>query len=309
MNETPNEPYIIEDGASASAQNGVRAHFTSAWLSMRANLTATLSTLITIALSLMVLGGVSLFGHNLNRTVSALEAQAEVAAFLSPEANGEVLAAQAKNIAGVKKATFVTAEEVLVEMTRDQPATAQAARTIGNPFPPTLRLEVSDPGQNRNIASVVSDLDGVESVEFGAGYVDKAAKALSALRTLSVALVLALLAGAGFSILNAVQVSMYTRRNEIEVMRLLGATRGFVQTPHLIEGAALGGAGAFLAGALLLPVSLNLTERAVSILPALPLQTATQPLLIGWLVLIGLGLLIGFIAALVASGRYLKELE
>ncbi|ADY26168.1 protein of unknown function DUF214 [Deinococcus proteolyticus MRP] len=291
------------------AASALREHLQSALASMRANRTAVLSTLTTITLTLLVLGGVLLAGQNLNRTLAGLERQVEVAAFLEPGADGEALLRHAQGMAGVAQAELLSPEQVLAEMTRDYPYTAEAAQLAGNPFPATLRLRVTSVDQTRVVAAAAELLRGVESVEFGAGYVDRALGTLRALRAAGGLLIGLLLGGTLFSILNAVQVSMYARRGEINVMRLLGARRSFVQGPHLLEGLLLGLGGAGLAGLILLPLSSLLTSRAAELVPALPLLQGTGPLLTLWLQLAALGAGVGLLGGWLASGRYLRELE
>lgn len=284
-------------------------HLQSALASMRANRTAVFSTLTTITLTLLVLGTVLLVNQNLNRTLSGLERQAEVAAFLTPDADGPALLQHIRGIPGVAQAELLTSEQVLDEMTQSYPYTEQAAKLAGNPFPATLRMQVDSVEQTRVVASAAGLLKGVESVEYGAGYVDKALNTLRAVRAAGALLVGLLLGGTLLSILNAVQVSMYARRGEINVMRLLGARRAFIQWPHLLEGLLLGLGGALLAGAILLPVAGELTRRALVLVPSLPLVQGSTPLLTLWLWLALLGGSVGLLAGWLASGRYLRELE
>ncbi len=276
---------------------------------MRGNRTAALATLTTITLTLLVLGAVLLAGQNLNRTLSALERQVQVAAFLRPGANGPALLRHAQALPGVTHAELLTPEQVLAEMSRDYPYTGQAAQLAGNPFPATLRLQVSGVEQTRVVAAAAGTLDGVESVEYGAGYVDQALNTVRTVRAAGLLLAGLLLAGTLLSILNAVQVSMYARRSEIDVMRLLGARRSFIQWPHLLEGLLLGLGGAALAGLLLLPLTALLTQRAAALVPALPLVQGAGPLLTLWLELAALGAGVGLLGSWLASGRYLRELE
>ncbi|RTR28372.1 FtsX-like permease family protein [Deinococcus radiophilus] len=276
---------------------------------MRANVTATLSTLTTITLTLLILGAVLLVNTNLNRTLSGLERQAEVAAFLTPDADGAALLGHVQSMTGVSSAELIPKDQVLAEMTRDYPYTQQAAALAGNPFPDTLRMRVADVEQTRVVAAAAGMLQGVESVEYGAGYVDQAARTLATLRTVGTLLVGLLLGGTLLSILNAVQISMYARRSEINVMRMLGATRSFIQWPYLIEGVLLGLGGAALAGLVLLPVAAELTRRAAELVPALPLAQGWGHLLTLWLGLAALGAIVGLLGGWLASGRYLQELE
>ncbi|WP_221088721.1 cell division protein FtsX [Deinococcus aquaedulcis] len=284
-------------------------HFRQALLAMRGNVTATLATLVTMTLTLLMLGFVLLLTLNVNRTLSQLESQVEVAAFLTPGAQDNVLLAQVRQLPQVREATLVTSEQVLQEMTQDSPYTRDAVALVGNPFPDTLRLRVGRVEDSRVVAQAVSQLPGVEDVEYGADYVDPTVRTLTAVRGAGYVLVGLLFLGTLFNILNAVRVAMYARRDEISVMRLLGATRGFIRMPHVIEGLLVGTLAAALAVSLLTPAYLALAGRVQQLAPVFPVARDLDtllPLLGGVAVL---GILTGLLGSLFATRRYLRELE
>ncbi|WP_207795270.1 cell division protein FtsX [Deinococcus koreensis] len=284
-------------------------HLREALLAMRGNFTATLATLTTMTLTLLMLGFVLLLTLNVNRTLEQLESQVEVAAFLSADADDAGLLKYVQALPQVSEATLVTSDQVLREMTQDSPYTRDAAALVGNPFPDTLRMRVARVGDSRTVAAAVKGLPGVEDVEYGAGYVDPTVKTLTAVRGVGYALVGLLLLGTLFNILNAVRVAMYSRRSEISVMRLLGATRSFIRMPHVIEGLLVGVVAAVIALALLTPTYLELVRRVHELAPVFPVVTDRQTLLpvLGGVGL--LGVLIGLLGSIFATRRYLQELE
>ena len=276
---------------------------------MRGNVTATLATLMTMTLTLLMLGFVLLLTLNVNRTIAQLESQVEVAAFLREDAQDEALLAQVRTIPQVREARLVSREAVLTEMTQDSPFARDAAGLVGNPYPDTLRMRVARVEDTRTVAAQVSALPGVEDVEYGAGYVDPTVKTLSAVRLAGYVLVGLLLLGTLFNILNAVRVAMYARRDEISVMRLLGATRGFIRMPHVLEGLLVGAVAAALAVAILTPAYLSLTDRVQQLAPVLPVvrDAGTLATLLGGVAC--LGILVGLLGSVFATRRYLQELE
>lgn len=276
---------------------------------MRGNFTATLATLVTMTLTLLMLGFVLLLTLNVNRTLEQLESQVEVAAFLAPEADDAALLAQARVLPQVREARLVTSDQVLEEMSQISPYTRDAAALVGNPFPDTLRMKVSRVEDSRAVAAAISGLPGVQDVEYGAGYVDPTVKTLTAVRGAGYVLVGILLLGTLFNILNAVRVAMYARRDEISVMRLLGATRSFIRMPHVIEGLIVGILAAAIALALLTPAYLGLAGRVRELAPVLPVVTDMDTLLPVLGGVAGLGILIGLLGSIFASRRYLRELE
>ena len=284
-------------------------HFRQALLAMRANFTSTFSTLTTMTITLLVLGAVLLLTLNVNRTLEQLESQVEVAAYLTEQADDANLLAQVKQYPQVREAQLLSKEQVLAEMTRDYPYAKEAADLAGNPFPDTIRMKVGRVEDSRPVANAVGRLPGVESVEYGAGYVDPAVRTLTAVRTAGYGLVGLLLVGTLFNILNAVRVAMYARRGEISVMRLLGATRGFIRMPHVLGGLFVGVTAAALSLGLLVPAYLSMARRVQQLAPVFPVVTDEKTLvpLLGGVAL--LGILIGLLGSLFATQRYLRELE
>ncbi|QFP77943.1 ABC transporter permease [Deinococcus sp. AJ005] len=284
-------------------------HLRQALLAMRGNFTATLATLVTMTLTLLMLGFVLLLTLNVDRTLEQLESQVEVAAFLTPDADDAALLSQVRALPQVREARLVTSTQVLEEMSQISPSTRDAAGLVGNPFPDTLRMKVSRVEDSRTLANTVSTLSGVDGVEYGAGYVDPTVKTLTAVRGAGYVLVGLLLLGTLFNILNAVRVAMYARRDEISVMRLLGATRAFIRMPHVIEGLIVGVLAAALALALLTPAYLGLAGRVRELAPVFPVVTDWNTLLPVLGGVAALGILIGLLGSIFASRRYLQELE
>ncbi|GGQ97556.1 cell division protein FtsX [Deinococcus ruber] len=284
-------------------------HFRQSLLAMRGNLTATLATLGTMTLTLLMLGFVVLLTQNVARTLSNLESQVEVAAFLSNNADSAALLSQVRALPQVHDVRLISKAQVLEEMTRDYPYARDATQLTGNPFPDTLRLKVSRVSDSTVVAGVLSKLSGVQDVEYGSGYVDSTVKTLSAIRGAGYVLVGLLLIGTLLNILNAVRVAIYARRNEISVMRLLGATRGFIRMPHLIEGVLLGLLAGLIAVGLLAPAYFQLADRVRVLVPVLPIITDPHDIwpVLGVLVLLGIA--VGLIGSFFATGRYLRELE
>ncbi|MBB6097253.1 cell division protein FtsX [Deinobacterium chartae] len=287
-------------------------HLRQTWLAMRGNFTATLATFVTMTLTLLILGSVSLTALNLEQNLRKLESDVEIAAFLSQDADTADIFNRLQSTAQypeVTQATLISKEQVLEEMTRDYPYIGEAGGLVENPFPDTIRLKLQDPADTVKVARRLERLPGVESVEYGAGYVNQAVRTIDVVRAFGFGLVLLLVLNTLFNILNTVRVAMYARRDEINVMRLLGATRGFIRAPYVLEGLLLGLLSGAISCALLYPGYLTLGARVQELLPALPMVSDARSV---WAILGGLpllGVLLGVLGSLFASSRYLRELE
>lgn len=279
------------------------------WLALRGNFTAALATLTTMTLTLALLGAVSLLTLNLERTLSGLEKEVEVSAFLLESANDATLLKTVQALPQVASARIVTKGEALEQLGQDLPGILEPGSLEENPLPDSLRLILKNPRDVQVVAAQLKALVGVESVEYGEGYVDQALSTLESVRFLGYGLVLLLLLNSLFNILSTVRVGMFARRVEIEVMRLLGARRGFIRAPYVLEGIVLGLLSSLITAALLYPAYFALTGQLRTLLPSLPLledRRVVLELLVG---LVGLGVLVGGLGSWFAANRYLRELE
>jgi len=107
------------------------------------------------------------------------------------------------------------------------------------------------PAALRQLAAFLSRLEGVEEVQYGQEWIDRMAAVLNVMRLIGLSVGLALGVASLLIVSNTVRLAIYARAEEIEIMRLVGATKTTVRLPFLLEGLIQGGAGAGLALGLL----------------------------------------------------------
>ncbi|GGJ21735.1 cell division protein FtsX [Deinococcus roseus] len=286
-------------------------HLRQMWVAVRGTLTATFATLSTMTITLAVLGAVILLTQNLERNLLKLESEVEIGVFLKQGSTLEsvALAIQTQYGSLIKEAKLVTREQAMQEMTELYPSFEQAEGLVDNPLPDTLRLKLKDPQDTKNVAEAIKNFEGVDSVEYGQGTIDQSINLIRALRSGGWALVVVLVLSSFFNILNAVRVAMYARREEINVMRLLGATRRFVRAPYLMEGILLGLLSGAIACIILVPTYVSLVDSLQKSVPFLTLVTEPIRVLQSLAGLFLFGLLIGAAGSWLASNHYLREIE
>jgi cell division transport system permease protein len=151
----------------------------------------------------------------------------------------------------VKRYTFVSKDEALRRFRKDNPDLAQPLTS--NPFPDGFEVV---PNKPENIASVAANFhhgeDQIQLVNYGKKYSDRVLKVTSVVETVFLIAVLVLLASSTMLIANTIRLSIFSRRREIEVMKLVGATNWFIRGPFMIEGLLVGLGGSLVAVLLLL---------------------------------------------------------
>jgi cell division transport system permease protein len=260
-----------------------------------------------IGLSLFVVGLFGIAAHNIQLVLNQVEARVEVVAYLRDDAVDEEVDALQSDIAAfphVRDVLYISRRQAF-ELARVQLQDFEAIFTDleTNPFPASLEITLN-PGQRspdavHAIAAAVADYPFVEDVRYGRDWLDKVylLRRVAAASALVVggafAAVAALIIGA------AVRLAIFARREEIAIMRLVGATNGFIRRPFLVEGILAGALGSFLA----LPATylvFRLLSDAVVDLAWIP----DTWLLIG----LGLGILFGVTASAISVRRHLREI-
>ena len=259
-----------------------------------------------VGLALFVLGLFGLVTHNLQTTLDTIEERVEVIAYLREGAStGEVDAAleELRAIPEVRTAVYVSKAQALENARAELPEFEDVFSDIEvNPLPASLELELEEGYRSEETVEMVSQLAGaypfVEDVAYGREWVEK----LFSLRR--IAGVAAGVLGAAFAAVaaliigTALRIAIFARREEIYVMRLVGAKDGFIRRPFVLEGAIAGALGAAAAVGLTWA-----TYRAVSSLIFEIEWIPTTWIAAG----LGIGVVFGMLASSLAVRRHLRE--
>ena len=274
---------------------------------IRNNWIASVSTLTTMTLSLTILAGFSLLSLNLNLTLQDLQSDLELAAYLTDDANPAAVVEGVRGWGEVATLDLISPEEALASLERERPYVARSSGSVANPLPFTLRLRLFDPTQTERVAAQLRALPGVAEVDSVSDEVETFLAINDAFRVVGSILIVVLLSAALFAIVNSIRAAITARKDEIEVMRLVGATRGFIRAPFLIEGFLLGFFSAVITLALTLPGYSFVTELLTENLPLLPLQR--DPLILAQVaaLLAALSLLVGLAGSAISVSQYLQE--
>lgn len=274
---------------------------------IRGNWVASVATITTMTLSLTILAGFSLVSLNLNYVLAALQSELEVTAFLGDGADGGRLLDTVRTWPEVVQVEFIGKDRALAELVTDLPGLATAATLGDNPLPDTLRMRLLDPGQTQVVRIRLEQLPGVWDVEDGSDAVNVFLAVSEALRVIGFILIVVLLSAALFAIVNSIRAAITARQQEIEVQRLVGATRGFIRAPFLIEGFLLGLMSAVVTLALIIPGYQIVVARLAPQLPFVPF--VRDPAMLGQVtvLLTVLALLVGLVGSAISISQHLRE--
>jgi cell division transport system permease protein len=274
---------------------------------IRGNWVASVATITTMTLSLTILAGFSLLSLNLNQVLAALQSELEVTVFLAPDAEAPRLLDTVRSWPEVTRAEYVGRDRALAALVADIPSLSTAAQLVDNPLPDTLELRLLDPSQTQLVRFRLEQLPGVADVEDGSEAVETFLAVSDALRVVGSILIVVLLSSALFAIVNSIRAAITAREDEIEVQRLVGATRGFIRAPFLIEGFLLGLFSAVVTLGLTIPGYQFVAARLTEQLPFVPF--VRDPALLGQVavLLTVLALLVGLVGSAISVSQHLRE--
>ncbi len=263
--------------------------------------------------------------------IGNVEDQVTINAFISDEASDsdvEAFMEKLESWDNVKKVEFKTKEDALADYSQnvsDNADATMAALDGNNPLPRSYSIEMEDPSQVEAMANKIKDdpdfqkivddsspdsddlqTDLNESVIYGQKEVSRLFQLTNYIRIAAVVLVALLTFVAFIFINNTIRLSITARRREIAIMRLVGASNGFIRGPFIIEGMIQA-----LLGALLSIGSLELIRNLVipQVASGISFMSFSVPMQIYYITygsLVLLGLIIGLFGSMIAMRRYLK---
>ncbi len=298
----------------------VKAGFVSFWR----NSFVSLGSVLVMTVTLFVIGGIIFLLATLDTSLDDLKSKVDINVYISPNAPEDDIASLKNSLTTlpeVKEVKYISREEALVNYRKrhenDQSALDALAELSDNPFGAVLNITAREPGQYEAIAEFlkVDNVIGADRrmIVSKVNYEDNRtaiavlSKIIVSAQRLSLVVVLVLIILSLLIIFNTVRLAIYTARDEISVMKLVGASNKYIRGPFVVVGAMYG----IIAGIFTLSVFYPLTRW---------LGTATADFFNGinvfhyyianfsqiFCVIMGSGIFLGVISSYLAVRRYLK---
>lgn len=273
----------------------------------------TFASISAVAIMLLIVGVFLLLILNLNHFATSVEEDVEIRVFIDLTATKEQqqsLQRQIERISNVDSITFLPKEEGLEQFIESLGEQGEIFETLRgeNPLYDVFIVRAVLPQQTESIASRIESMPYVEDVGYGKDVVDQLFAFTSFARQVGLILIIALMFTTMFLIANTIKLTIIARKREIKIMKLVGATNGFIRWPFFIEGLLLGVIGS------LIPVSIlaygyhrlyasfgtKLELMFINLLPLDPLVYQVSG------ILLGLGAFIGIWGSMTSVRKFLK---
>ncbi|HLA80774.1 MAG TPA: permease-like cell division protein FtsX [Thermoleophilia bacterium] len=280
--------------------------------SLRRNYFMTIAALVTVFLSIVVLGGVLVFVYTTDALLREVEQKVEITVFLQtePDPTPEETSAMQTEIMSwpeVKSSVFVSKEDALERLREDFKDNPEILDGLsGNPLPASFEVSLKDP---QSVDAVAARFDGnpiVESVNYGKEIADKIFSVTSQARNFLLIFIALLGIVAILLISNTIRLSIFARKREVEIMKLVGATNWFIRWPFVIEGVFVGFVGAAAAAVVVLVLNSFLVGRIRGGLPFMAVPLDAVPYVLVTIILLAVGVVIGAAGSGIGLRRFLR---
>ena len=281
-----------------------------AWQGFWRNVAMSLAATATMTLMLLLLAGFWIIQAGFLASISYVESKVEVVADLRDGAAASsltTLEAQVAALPQVREVEYVSKEEALRRYREQRQAQGQQDFTQylpENPLPASLEIRLRSPQDYRAVADFLELQPVVDKVQNIQDTTDRLIELSSFLRTFGVILLAVIGAIVLFIIINTIRLAVLNRAEEIEVMRLVGASDAFIRWPFVFEGALVGLLGAAITMGVLVGAADPLSRFMVGFFQILPISVGSISRDVT-LLIVGAGTGLGIVGAWVSVRTYL----
>ena len=272
----------------------------------------TVASIVTIALTLFICGVFSVIVLNINKFAGDIEDTVEIQAFIDadyPDEDAAALMDSIKKIEGVDSVTFVSKENALADMAKQLGETSNdLLGSLGtNPLPDSYMVTALDAEAVGEIAGELEKMDGISDAKYGDETVDNLFTMLKWVRYFGIGLIIFLIIASVVIVAFNIKITVANRKEEISIMRYVGASNWYIRWPFCIAGMMMGLIGGIIAVALLYGAySLFISQLGSALVFMKFIEVNLQFVYIFVLMLI-FGLILGSAGSMISLNVYLKE--
>ena len=297
----------------------VRSGFIGFWR----NAFVSLAAIFVITVTLTVVGGMILFGQVLDTTLSQVREKVDINVYMvttAEEAEVLDLKTSLEGLPDVREVVYTSREDALAqfrERHRDDELTIQALEELGeNPLGATLSIRAKETSQYESISTFLEEYRDsaspedplIDRINFNQNKaaIDKLTEIINTVERASYIATIILVASSVLIAFNTIRLTIYTAREEIGVMRLVGASNMFIRGPYILQGVMYGFISGVITLLILYPVVLWLGPRTESFFLFNIFEYFVNNFGYLFLVIVGSGIVLGTVSSTLAIARYLR---
>ncbi len=224
----------------------LRRSIRDAFKSVFRNFSLSLASISCITITLIIVAVSIIISFNVENFTTEMEKDLTIIVFLDTDTTEEEVTdirEKLENMSNVESLTYQSKSAVKEEMSKESDVFDEVMSTWSdedNPLKDTFQVKVKVVEKIADTAKRIDRIDKVSSVKYGEGMVDNLIEAFAAAQKVSYGMVIALILVTVFLIINTIKLAIFSRKREISIMRLVGASNFTIKTPFIIEGMVLG---------------------------------------------------------------------
>jgi cell division transport system permease protein len=280
-----------------------------AWLGFWRNGLMSLAATLTMTLMLVLLSGLIILVTGLDATLNFVQQEVQVVAYVKDSASQQEIVGLETSLQGMAQVTevnFVSKDQALKDFLARHPDEAEVISSLPtNPLPASLQINLRDPNDYLDVATYLKSQPTVDRVLNIKQTVEQMVTVIGILRAGGAATLVVVGLIVLFIIVNTIRLAVVARADEIEIMRLVGASDAFIRWPFIFEGALVGLLGALITIGLLFlgqgPIT-NFLSDYFRVLPVEASATVGQNIA---LIVLGTGVGVGVLGSYLSVRSYL----
>jgi cell division transport system permease protein len=285
-----------------------------AWRSIRANAAVSVAATVTVLIAVFILGAFIPSFLYVQSTVDSQKEKVDIDAFIAdtatvPQVEGLRTQLAALQTQGqIREFSYVSKDDALTELRGRLKDPSILEELPSNPLPAKFNIKPTDPDNAQAIIDQIADSAAIDpelGISYGKETADRLLSVARFIQWAGLGLITILLVASILLIGNTIRLSIFARRREVEVMKLVGATNWFIRWPFVIEGVICGLIGAILSVALLWAVKVGVVDQWIQ--DADSALTRDQATTIGFPLLCAILVISGGIVGALGSGITLRR--
>ena len=285
-----------------------------AFKSVVRNFSLSLASITCITITLIIIASALLLSSNVKNFTDEIEKDVTIVAFLDSDVSDETrenFEMAIQKYLNYEPFKYKSKSKVKDEMQKENETFSSVLSEwddASNPLKDTYTIKVNDVKKIGSTAKEIENLDGVNSVQYGEGLVEKLVGVFDAIEKITVVAALALIIVTIFLIINTIKLTIFSRKREIGIMRLVGASNSRIKLPFVIEGIILGMIGSIIP---ILVVVFGYTTMydyfgGVLFSPVIKLVSPMPFVVNASLIILVIGMFVGMFGSARAVRRYIK---
>lgn len=275
---------------------------------MKSHWGVSILTLLTSAAVFFLVGGTALLSLNVKQITASIEGDLSIQAFVDDEAKARSVASAMENLPWSSSVKVISPEQALSKLKAKLGNQVKAVTLLGkNPLPWTVEVGSKRAQDVQSIVRELLSLGSVDDVVYAGALAERLARVSDLSSQVAAAVLVVAVVVSALVLFNTIRISVYSRKQEISVMLLVGATRIYVALPYVFQGVFLGFGGSAIAVAI---IHFFYGKVISSLSTALPLLRfiSEGPLIYQlYAILVGTGIIVGWVCSWLAVNKFIKQ--